>query len=72
MSLFMHEYKKSMANIKVKSFFANHLCKKNCLQADLSANQDKCLADCDDWTRKFYDRKREGNPEMAQQVLYQV
>lgn len=31
MSRFMHDFKKDMALVKVKSFYANHLCKRNCL-----------------------------------------
>ena len=72
MSRFLHEFKKNMANVKVKSFYANHLCKKNCIEANLNANQDKCLSDCDEWLKKFYDDRRNNTPELPLQVLYQV
>ena len=72
MSRFLHEFKKNMANIKVKSFYANHLCKKNCLEGNLSDNQDKCLSGCDEWLKKFYEERRTNTPELPLQVLYQA
>lgn len=31
MSKFLHEYRKKLSVLKIKSFYANHLCKRNCL-----------------------------------------
>lgn len=47
MSYFFHRYRKETSSIKIKSFYANHLCKKNCLQGALASNNDACLSECD-------------------------
>lgn len=54
MSLFIHEYRKKLSLLKTKSFYANHLCKKNCLEGKLASSPDNCFNDCDNWLKQFY------------------
>lgn len=35
---FLNDYRKKLSLLKIKSFYANHLCKKNCLEGKLSQN----------------------------------
>lgn len=72
MSKFLYEYRKKLSNLKIKSFYANHLCKRNCLEGKLNSNPDFCLNSCDEWLRGFYQLKKEKLPEEAQTALYQV
>ena len=46
-SKFLNEYRKKLSAFKVKSFYANHLCKRNCLEGKLNNNPDFCLTACD-------------------------
>ena len=44
---FLNDYRKTLSLLKIKSFYANHLCKKNCLENKLNQNNDACMKDCD-------------------------
>ena len=71
-SRFLHEYRKKLSLIKIKSFYANHLCKRNCLEGKLNSNPESCFNSCDDWLKGFYQIKKEKAPEEAQSALYEV
>lgn len=66
---FLNEYRKKLSLLKVKSFYASHLCKKNCLQGRLTQNNDTCIKECDDWLDKFYELKTQKNPDPDEMVL---
>ncbi len=44
---FLNDYRKTLSLLKIKSFYANHLCKKNCLENRLLNNNDTCMKECD-------------------------
>lgn len=44
---FLNDYRKKLSLLKIKSFYANHLCKKNCLEGRLLTNNDTCMKTCD-------------------------
>lgn len=69
-SKFLYNYRKKLSLLKIKSFYANHLCKKNCLEGKLNSNPDKCFEDCDEWLRGFYQTKRDRLPSEAQSAMY--
>lgn len=60
---FLNDYRKKLSLIKVKSFYANHLCKKYCLEGKLNKNNDTCMKECDVWLDKFYELKAQKNPD---------
>jgi len=60
---FLNDYRKKLSLIKIKSFYANHLCKKNCLEGKLNKNNDACMKECDNWLDKFYELKAQKNPD---------
>ena len=67
---FLNDYRKTLALLKIKSFYANHLCKKNCLQGRLNQNNESCLSDCDGWLDRFFKLKSEKNPDPEEVVLF--
>lgn len=40
---FLNDYRKKLSLLKIRSFYANHLCKRNCLQGNLNKNNESCL-----------------------------
>lgn len=51
---FLNDYRKTLSLLKIRSFYANHLCKKNCLESNLLNNNDICLQECDQWLDRFF------------------
>lgn len=66
---FLNDYRKQLSLLKIKSFYASHLCKRACLEGRLQANNEACLKDCDDWLNKFYEIKAQKNPDPEEMVL---
>lgn len=56
---FLNDYRKAMAALKVRSFYANHLCKRRCLEGKLDRSNQECLQGCDEWLRSFFTFKEE-------------
>ena len=67
---FLNDYRKQLSLLKIKSFYANHLCKKNCLEGRLQNNNDACMKECDDWLNSFYQMKTEKNPDPEEIILF--
>lgn len=44
---FLNDYRKKLSLLKIKSFYTNHLCKKNCLEGRLQQNNETCMKECD-------------------------
>lgn len=66
---FLNDYRKQLSLLKIKSFYANHLCKKNCLKARLDSNNEACMKACDDWLNSFYELKSSKNPDSEEMAL---
>lgn len=66
---FLNDYRKKLSLLKIKSFYTNHLCKKNCLEGKLTQNNETCMKECDDWLNKFYELKAQKNPDPEEMVL---
>jgi len=66
---FLNDYRKKLSLLKIKSFYANHLCKKNCLESRLLTNNDTCLKSCDQWLDSYFELKAKKNPDEQEIVL---
>jgi hypothetical protein len=60
---FLNNYRKEIGKFKIKAFYANHLCKKNCLENKLSFDNDACLQNCDSWLEGYFKVKKDKNPD---------
>lgn len=67
---FLNDYRKKLSLLKIKSFYANHLCKKNCFSGNLLSNNDNCLAECDQWLDRFFELKSKKNPDPEEIILF--
>lgn len=66
---FLNDYRKELSVLKIKSFHANHLCKKKCLEGKLDRDPTMCFEECDSWLDRFFQFKKEKNPDQEQAVL---
>ncbi len=66
---FLNDYRKKLSLLKIKSFYANHLCKRNCLEGKLLSNNETCLKQCDEWLNSYYDIKTKKNPDQEEVIL---
>ena len=71
-SRLMHEYRKALSRLKIKSFYANHLCKVDCLDHKLNVNPAECFQKCDSWLKDFYTIKKNNNPLEAQDMIMDI
>ena len=66
---FLNDYRKELALIKTKSFYANHLCKIRCLEGRLNENRTSCIEQCDTWLDSFFATKKQKNPDQNGAIL---
>ena len=67
---FLNDYRKKLSLLKIKSFYANHLCKRNCFANSLLGNNDTCVQECDQWLDGYFELKSKKNPDPDEMVLF--
>lgn len=72
LSDYMYSYAKRVSSLKIKSFYAYHLCKRNCLEHRLNSNPSSCFKECEKWLEQFFQLKKESEPLPALETIYEV
>lgn len=67
---FVNDYRKALARLKVKSFYAFHTCQLRCLRSLDSERSRECMADCERDLDDFHRWRKETKPQEAARVYY--
>lgn len=67
---FVNDYRKEMARVKVKSFYAFHSCQLRCFKPLDNERSRECMTDCERDLDEFHRWRKSSKPEGPSKVYY--